>query len=235
MLFQELTLIDDREPHPAALNMALDEVLLGGAKEVLLRYYRWARPAVSFGYFGDAEEVQRNWPGRDLVRRWTGGGTVPHGDDFTYSLIVPRGADVGAMSAAESYRRVHEAVARACAGAAVLSREAAARVSSACFENPAVSDVMIDGRKAAGAAQRRTARGLLHQGSVQGQDAGLGERLVRELARMTRRRAFTCGEMIAGRALAERKYAMQAWTERFSHPCRDAADLTPESPGFTRG
>ena len=215
MLFEELTLIDDREPHPAALNMALDEVLLGGAKEVLLRYYRWARPAVSFGYFGDAEEVQRNWTGRDLVRRWTGGGTVPHGDDFTYSLIVPRGADVGAMSAADSYRRVHEAVARACSGAAVLTQQAGPRVSSACFENPAVSDVLINGRKAAGAAQRRTAWGLLHQGSVQGQDAEFGARLVRELAGIVRRRTLTAAELSAAKALSAGKYATEAWTRRF--------------------
>ena len=37
-----------------------------------------------------------------------------------------------------------------------------------CFANPVRADVMMDGRKIAGAAQRRTRRGLLQQGSIQG-------------------------------------------------------------------
>ena len=37
-----------------------------------------------------------------------------------------------------------------------------------CFAKPVRADVMIDGRKIAGAAQRRTRRGLLQQGSIQG-------------------------------------------------------------------
>ena len=36
-----------------------------------------------------------------------------------------------------------------------------------CFANPVRADVMMDGRKIAGAAQRRTRRGLLQQGSIQ--------------------------------------------------------------------
>lgn len=37
-----------------------------------------------------------------------------------------------------------------------------------CFEAPVMHDVVVAGRKAAGGAQRRTKRGLLHQGSIQG-------------------------------------------------------------------
>src|SRR2546423_1117404 len=41
------------------------------------------------------------------------------------------------------------------------------RYSDNCFANPVRADVLLDGRKIAGAAQRRTTRGLLHQGSIQ--------------------------------------------------------------------
>src|SRR5439155_555754 len=43
-----------------------------------------------------------------------------------------------------------------------------------CFANPVRADVMIDGRKVAGAAQRRTRSGLLQQGSIQSVDLGNG-------------------------------------------------------------
>ena len=49
MIFAALTEVLDPEPHNAALNMALDEVLLASCTAPLLRVYRWAQPAVSFG------------------------------------------------------------------------------------------------------------------------------------------------------------------------------------------
>ena len=52
MIFDELTEVADPEPHDAALNMAIDEVLLRHATAPLVRVYRWAHPAVSFGCFG---------------------------------------------------------------------------------------------------------------------------------------------------------------------------------------
>lgn len=48
-----------------------------------------------------------------------------------------------------------------------LSSAVADRRYNNCFANPVRADVMIDGRKVAGAAQRRTRSGLLQQGSIQ--------------------------------------------------------------------
>ncbi len=93
--------------------MAMDEVLLRAAGQPLLRVYGWSAPAVSFGYFGRFAEVRRLWPARELVRRWTGGGIVPHGEDFTYTLVVPRGEPFAGRPAGETYRLIHEAVAAA--------------------------------------------------------------------------------------------------------------------------
>ena len=82
-------MIDDFVRRTAALNMAIDELLLQSAQVPILRFYRWTEPSVSFGYFGRFEEAQAFAQERALVRRWTGGGIVPHGgDDLTYSLVI---------------------------------------------------------------------------------------------------------------------------------------------------
>src|SRR5436189_4258680 len=83
-LFAALNIYQDAA-HSAAMNMAIDEALLEHAKIPLIRFYRWYSPALSFGYFGRFSDVAEHADVRDLVRRWTGGGIVFHGDDLTYS------------------------------------------------------------------------------------------------------------------------------------------------------
>ena len=81
--------------NPAAMNMAVDEAMLLSQKEQpnpTLRFYTWSSPAFSFGYFQDiASEVDVEMcraDGIELVKRMTGGGTVVHGWDLTYTLIL---------------------------------------------------------------------------------------------------------------------------------------------------
>ena len=219
MLFDELTEVSDPEPHDAALNMALDEGLLGRATGPVLRVYRWARPAVSFGYFGKVAEVEAAWPGREMVRRWTGGGMVPHGADVTYTLLVPRGCAFFRLGAEEAYRAIHERIAALLAahGRAVrVAAVASPKVSDACFENPARYDLLADGGKIAGAAQRRTRAGLLHQGSVQGValPADFGARLGKAFASKVSGRPLAEDELAEARELSAKKYATDAWLRR---------------------
>ena len=220
MLFDELTEVLDPEPHDAALNMALDEVLLGRAEGPVLRVYRWARAAVSFGYFGKVADVESAWPGREMVRRWTGGGIVPHGADVTYTLLVPRGCAFFRLGAEEAYRAIHERIASLLAahGRAVrVAAVASAKISDACFENPVRYDLLADDGKIAGAAQRRTRAGLLHQGSVQGAalPVDFGARLAKAFASKVSGRLLADGELADARALSAKKYATDAWLRRF--------------------
>ena len=220
MLFDELTEVSDPEPHDAALNMALDEVLLGHATGPVLRVYRWARPAVSFGYFGKVADVEVAWPGREMVRRWTGGGTVPHGADVTYTLLVPRGCAFFRLGAEEAYRAIHERIAGLLAeqGTEVqMVAAAGAKISDACFENAARYDLLADGGKIAGAAQRRTRAGLLHQGSVQGAalPADFGARLGKAFASRVCGRPLATDELAEACELSVKKYATDAWLRRF--------------------
>ncbi|MEP6956008.1 MAG: hypothetical protein ABI883_04225 [Chthoniobacterales bacterium] len=167
--FSSLYVIDDSEPRSAATNMALDEALLAHAPAPTLRFYRWRNPALSFGYFGRFADAGAEAAGREIVRRWTGGGIVLHGTDVTYSVVVPQQQLSAAHSARAVYSLVHAAIGRALAEhmqVEVAARDAV-KVSDACFANPVTADVLVNGQKIAGAAQRRTRDGLLLQGSVQ--------------------------------------------------------------------
>jgi lipoate-protein ligase A len=107
---------------------------------------------------------------RPLVRRTTGGGLVPHDADWTYSLIFPPQHFWHRLKAAESYQRLHEWIGRAFARlqvAAILAPASRKEIPGQCFAGAEKSDLLWQGRKIAGAAQRRARTGLLIQGSVQ--------------------------------------------------------------------
>jgi lipoate-protein ligase A len=98
----------------AAQNMALDETLLRTATQrarPLLRVYSWERLAVSIGYF---QKFPAHLVGQyEIVRRPTGGGLVYHGNDTTFSVVVPPGDRLHKLSTAEACGVMHKAVAAA--------------------------------------------------------------------------------------------------------------------------
>jgi len=159
----------------AALNMALDEALLDLSPEInrpVLRFYAWAQPAASFGYFQKIADIERATQLRPLVRRPTGGGLVPHEADWTYSVVIPPRHAWYGLRATESYERMHQWVQSAFTHVGILTELAASRrqeIAGQCFAGFEKSDVLWLGRKLAGAAQRRTKAGLLIQGSIQTQ------------------------------------------------------------------
>jgi len=213
----EISFFDDIVPHAAALNMAIDEALLATISGPVLRVYRWVKPAVSFGYFERWEPIRASHPGRDAVRRWTGGGVVLHGEDFTYSLLIPRSCDAAAIEPGESYGVIHRALCPALADAGIAAQPAsasAAKISQACFENPVLHDVLVQGEKVAGAAQRRTRVGLIHQGSVQMIElpAFFGTAFAGHLAGAVRLQSFDV--TLAAEKLAAEKYGARDWLEK---------------------
>lgn len=203
--------------------MALDEVLLGETSRPLLRVYGWERRSVSYGYFEPWEPVAVAYPGRERVRRWTGGGVVAHGDDWTYSLIVPRCESFARLNAADSYRIIHDLLADAMRGCARAGDEISLtpasfeKISRACFENPAQHDLLVGGRKIAGGAQRRSRYGLLHQGSVQGVEVpgDFAGRFAYRLAKECLPGVLAASTEEEAAVLARSKYATEAWNEKF--------------------
>lgn len=170
MIFNKLQLWLDPVPRPGPEAMAVDQWLLETVDLPVLRVYRWAGDWASVGYFGPIADARREFPGINLVRRWTGGGIVDHRMDWTYTLAVPKNEALACERGAESYRRIHAALARVLAVenvAAHLSTGAGETGAVRCFENPVSHDLIgNDGRKLSGAGQRRNRSGLLQQGSV---------------------------------------------------------------------
>jgi lipoate-protein ligase A len=156
-----------------AYNMAFDEAMLAGAAghgRAILRFYGWAGPAATFGYFQAIAEVERATRLRPLIRRPTGGGLVPHAADWTYSAAFPPGHEWHSLRAEESYRRIHNWLRLAFASLQVETALAPASqktLPGQCFVGHEKFDLLWHGQKIAGAAQRRNRLGLLIQGSVQ--------------------------------------------------------------------
>jgi lipoyl(octanoyl) transferase len=179
MTHDQTFLLLESGPGEAAFNMAVDEILLESAPSLVrpvLRFYGWTDPAASFGYFQHIAEIERITSLRPLVRRPTGGGLVPHRADWTYSLSFPPGHPWYELRAEASYERTHRWLQAAFAHLGVPTEVAAVarKVSPGqCFAGYEKSDLLWQGRKIAGAAQRRTRAGLLIQGSVQPQPPGV--------------------------------------------------------------
>jgi lipoate-protein ligase A len=142
----------------------------------VLRFYGWKQRAASFGYFQKIAEIERATLLRPLVRRPTGGGLVPHDADWTYSVVIPPTHSWYSRRASESYERVHRWIESALNRLEVPAELASCcrkEVAGQCFAGYEKFDVLVLGRKIAGAAQRRTKTGLLIQGSIQPRPAGI--------------------------------------------------------------
>jgi lipoate-protein ligase A len=231
-LFTALHVYNDLSSRSAAINMAMDEALLETAQVPSIRFYRWGSPALSFGYFGRFADVAAYAGERDLVRRWTGGGIVFHGEDLTYSIVIPATDPLFRESSQSIYAEVHRALrdvlvvggenAQLASVAAVSDRRGPTdsairdRRYSECFANPVNADLMFNGRKIAGAAQRRSRRGLLQQGSIQHVDFGngLAEQFSQALSRKCEAREIGSELLARTQKIVVHKYGTEAWLRR---------------------
>ena len=101
-------------------NMAIDEAVfrgtIAGQTKPTIRFYRSEPAAVSIGYFQDAkkdlnlERCRRN--GIDIVRRITGGRTVFHHNEITYSITAGSEKRIFPGNISETYRIISECLIR---------------------------------------------------------------------------------------------------------------------------
>ena len=164
------------QKNDAALNMAIDEVILMNQKldcRPTLRFYDWSSISFSFGYFQRiCDEVNFSECGDlgiDLVRRITGGGTVIHGWDVTFSAIFPKTKfDIGLPSGISAgYQVISDSITMGLREIGIEVDQYGWSLDSSlpniCITNPARYDVMIGDGKIAGIAQRRNSVGFLFQ------------------------------------------------------------------------
>jgi lipoyl(octanoyl) transferase len=217
-IFEELLLLEDVVPRPAPLQMGLDQALLELSEVPVLRVYTWESPCVTIGYFESCSAAERAHPGLQVVRRWTGGGSVLHGDDAPYSLIVPQREPFAGVRAASAYKLLHGALAEALRGRfphVTLAAQSEPKQSAACFENPVSDDLLCGGHKIGGAGQRRTRLGLLHQGSLQLEGARFEEAglFAQRLATRVVRGSLQRETLLHAEHLAQTRYGLSSWNE----------------------
>lgn len=219
-LFRSLHLVLD-QAHDGPLNMAIDQVLLDTAVTPVLRIYGWAQATVSIGYRHSLDSAQTMLGcGQPIVRRWTGGGIVHHGEDTTYSLIVPASDAWAKTRPAASYQELHsrlaEALNSAGHGPCRLAAGQDLKEGVSCFDSPALSDILRGNRKLAGAGQRRTRVGLLHQGSMMLKlEAGFWRTWAATLAReVTESSLLTPNTLVQARKLASTRYGSSSWLNK---------------------
>ena len=173
---EKLRLIID-PPASGAWNMAVDESLLQSASEqgiATLRFYQWQPATLSLGYFQKSANRVLHEPSEacDLVRRASGGGAILHHHELTYSYAFPvenpRSERVTSL-----FDQFHEALIRCLGQLGVESHlygnpkhEQGSEKPFLCFQRRSSVDVIVDGYKVCGSAQRRGKNAVLQHGSV---------------------------------------------------------------------
>ncbi|MBN2025880.1 MAG: lipoate--protein ligase family protein [Actinobacteria bacterium] len=170
------------EPASGASNMALDQALLEAASgdklPVTLRFYRWDPPALSIGRFQPLSDVDLDAcasEGIEVVRRPTGGKSILHLDDFTYSIVIPRGLPLP-ENVITAYRLISGGILRALRHlglTAVLQSRASEdyrAAGGACFAAATQADLEYNGKKLCGSAQVRRGGATLQHGSIMIED-----------------------------------------------------------------
>lgn len=160
------------ETRSGPANMAADDVLLDHAVvgRMSLRFYRWDRPTLSLGYFQPATD-RRDFPALPWLRRATGGHAILHGDgDLTYSLALPAGVplpDGETVWTCAVHRRIRAALKRwEVTSQIVVCGEEQTLGPVLCFERHTAGDVVANGVKVVGSAQRKRRGAILQHGTI---------------------------------------------------------------------
>ncbi|MBN1982157.1 MAG: hypothetical protein JW795_11540 [Chitinivibrionales bacterium] len=154
--------------------------LLSGDDEVTLRVYSWQPATISLGYMQSPQQVLNGAKlaetGFAWIRRPTGGRAVFHCNDITYSIVVPQGLEamMGA-TIAQTYQVIstcliasfeHLGIKCTTHDSAYDTQSARKEVKMPCFLAPNRNEIMADGKKLVGSAQKRSQNAVLQHGSI---------------------------------------------------------------------
>jgi len=229
-----------------ATNMSADDTLAHSAAEgtASLRFYGWSAATVSLGYFQShlvhrADPLLSTLP---CVRRPSGGATLVHHRELTYALALP---SAQAWHGSEPWlMRMHHIIVAALGelGLAkqihLVEAHPAKQSDILCFQQLTIGDVLCNGYKIVGSAQRKYRQALMQHGSILMAQSEHTPRLpgIRELTgvqlsveqvqtAVTRQFAQATGwhaetstwtesELNCIKTLIRTRYAGAAWTER---------------------
>lgn len=137
-----------------------------------LRFYGWTKATLSLGYFQSAVEAraEARLAALPWVRRPSGGAALVHHYEVTYALALPAGApwqQRGLSWLSRMHAIVRDALANLGAITALCSPEAERKLGPVlCFLHHTRDDLLFEGHKVAGSAQRKHRGALLQHGSV---------------------------------------------------------------------
>ena len=176
----------ENPPLDGQANMRIDRLLLElceNSRQPLswLRLYRWAWPTISLGCHqesrGGAQPGAWHLHSLPLVKRPTGGRAVFHGHDLTYAVASNDPELLSGRNISTSYQLIANALKAGLArlGIPVLLTSRPTRRSTtrganrdlrACFSSSSRHELVWQGRKLVGSAQRRLRRSFLQQGTI---------------------------------------------------------------------
>ncbi len=168
------------DPHlPGEENMRRDWSLLGWAAsepeaKPVLRFFLWNPPAISIGYNQSAEDIDEakcRREGIDIVRRPTGGRAILHHDEFTYSVTLPPSHPLARLPVVQTCNVISLCLVRGLRRLginATLAKKERGNLlrNPSCFSSAARYELLANGKKLVGSAQRRVKGAVLQQGSV---------------------------------------------------------------------
>lgn len=172
----------DTGPLDGPGNMAVDEALLAAfdpqRSAPVLRLYGWEPPALSLGRYQRADEVldlsRCAAAGVPVVRRITGGGVIYHAEELTYSIVCAPHQMPPSPSIKESFRVLTGFLCRFYARLGLSACYAVEQQPGAllgerapfCFAGRESYDILVNGRKIGGNAQRRLKQVIFQHGSI---------------------------------------------------------------------
>ncbi len=146
-------------------------------KECVIRIFRWDPPTLSLGYHQKyetaADETYIMEKGFDIVRRPTGGKAVLHHEELTYSVVssLLNGYFAG-DALEETYEKIAIALKKSLEilgiKAELEKRETKLNVlhPAPCFLVPTKKEILVEGKKVIGSAQKRGNSAFLQHGSI---------------------------------------------------------------------
>ena len=173
----------DTGPLDGPANMAVDEALLACFDPAnalpVLRLYGWNPPAFSIGRFQDAGALldleKCRAAGIPVVRRITGGGMIYHAEELTYAIVCSPRQIPPASSVKDSFRVLTSFILRFYGKLGLAARHAVDHYPSGtrlgtrtqlCFAGRETYDILVEGRKIGGNAQRRLKNAIFQHGSI---------------------------------------------------------------------
>lgn len=166
----------------ASTNMAIDVYLAQNIDDdkPVLRFYQWRPYTISLGYGQKVDQIETEKCKQDniqIVRRPTGGRAVLHAEEITYAVVIPKASQWYHDSILMTYNFISRGLVAGLKSLNINASLEKRTLKSAqyaenalraipCFSAAAQYEILYQGKKLVGSAQRRFDKAILQHGSI---------------------------------------------------------------------